>query len=184
MNAIFTAVFFCSLVALLFLDPNGFLSALLKGGEKAATLSLSLLAVYCVWLGFFKVAERSKLPEKLTRMLFPLSKKLFRSQNREALTLACCNLSANFLGLPGAPTPLGIRAVEKFCAAREYDAADMLFVLNATSLQLLPTTVIALRLACGSQNAADIFLPTLLTTLFSTLMGVLLLCLTRKKRAK
>ncbi len=181
-NGIFAIVFLISAVTLLLIDPNGFLSALLKGGEKAATLSLSLLAVYCVWLGFFKVAERSGIAEKLSRLLFPAAKRLFRSQNKDAVYLAACNLTANFLGLPGAPTPLGIRAAEKFCAAREHYAADMLFVLNATSLQLLPTTAIALRLAFGSADAADIFLPTLLATLFSTLLGGTLVFLTRKRK--
>ncbi len=181
MNGIFAIVFLISTVALLFVNPNGFLAALLKGGEKAATLSLSLLAVYCVWLGFFKVMEQSGLSQKLARLLFPAAKRLFRSQNKEAVYYASCNLTANFLGLSGAPTPLGIKAAEKFCAAREHYGADMLFVLNATSLQLLPTTVIALRLAYGSTNSVDIFLPTLLATFFSTLLGGILVFLTRKR---
>ena len=58
----------------------------------------------------------------------------------------------------------------------------MLFVLNATSLQLLPTTVIALRTAAGSSSAADIFLPTLIATLFSTLIGVTLTILTGRRK--
>ncbi len=162
-------------------DPDSFLPALLRGGQKAATLSLSLLAVYCVWLGFFKVMEKSGLSEKLSRAVYPAARRLFRSNDREALLLASCNLSANILGLPGAPTPLGVRAVEKFCAAGEHYAADMLFVLNATSLQLLPTTVIALRLSFGSLSSADIILPTLLCTLFSSAFGALLVFLTRKR---
>ena len=89
------------------MDPNGFLPALLSGGQKAATLSLSLLAVYCVWLGFFKVMEQSGLSAKLSRAVYPLAKRLFRSNDKEAVMLASCNLSANLLGLPGAPTPLG-----------------------------------------------------------------------------
>ncbi|MDE7158544.1 MAG: spore maturation protein A, partial [Clostridiales bacterium] len=106
--------------------------------------------------------------------------------DKEPVYLASCNLSANLLGLPGAPTPLGIKAVEKFCAAKNKYASDMLFVLNATSLQLLPTTVIALRLAAGSTAAADILPPTLLATLFSTLVGVVLTVLIsgRKRRRK
>lgn len=178
MNGIFAAVFLLSAAVFLFSDPEGFLPALLAGGQKAATLSLSLLAIYCVWLGFFKVMEKSGLAQKLSRAVFPLAKRLFRSDDREAVYLASCNLSANFLGLPGAPTPLGIRATEKFCAAGNGYAADMLFVLNATSLQLLPTTVIALRLAAGSASPADIFLPTLLASLLSTAIGAALMRLT------
>ena len=184
MNAIFAGVFLISAALFLFLDPDGFLSAMLLGGQKAATLSLSLLAVYCVWLGFFKVLDKSGLAGKLSNAFFPLSKKLFRSDDRDALYLASGNLTANFLGLPGAPTPLGIKAVEKFCAAQNKYAADMLFVLNATSLQLLPTTVIALRLSAGSLSPADIFLPTLTATLFSTILGAFLVYMTRKRRKK
>ncbi len=182
MNAVFSAVFLAACLLFLVNDPNAFLPAMLKGAEKAALLALSLLTVYCVWLGFFKVLEVSGLSEKLSRRVRPLAKKLFRSDDGIALGLASSNLSANMLGLPGAPTPLGIRATEAFLRKNNGHAADMLFVLNATSLQILPTTVIALRLAAGSASPADIFLPTLLTTLFTTLSGVLLLLLSEKFR--
>lgn len=181
MNLIFAVMFLGSAIFFLIQNPDGFLSALLSGGEKAAALSLSLLSVYCVWLGFFRVLEKSGLSGKLTNLLFPFSKKLFRSNDKEALRYACENLSANFLGLPGAPTPLGVKATEKFTAARNRYGADMLFVLNATSLQILPTTVIAMRISAGSTSPFDIFLPTLLATLFSTLLGAFLVFLTRKR---
>ncbi len=188
MNVIFAGVVGIAAALFLFSDPENFLASLLSGGEKAAVLALSLLSAYCVWLGFFKVLERCGLSEKLSRLAAPLTRRLFRSDDREALFLAGGNLSANLLGLPGAPTPLGIRAAKRFTEAGNEDAADMLFVLNATSLQLLPTTVIALRLAAGSTSPADIFLPTLLATALSTLLGVLFLkggkflCKRRAKR--
>lgn len=173
MNAIFSAIFLLSAVLFLIFDPDGFLPALLSGGEKAATLSLSLLAVYCVWLGFFKVMEQSGVSEKLSRFLAPAAGKLLRTRDKEGISLAVCNLSANLLGLPGAPTPLGVKATERFCADGERYAACMLFVLNATSLQLLPATAIALRAAAGSASPADIFLPTLLCTALTSLLGAL-----------
>ena len=182
MNAIFALVFLASASLCLVLAPDAVLPALLKGGEKAVTLSVALLAVYCVWLGFFKVLESRGLAEKLTKRLFPLSKRIFRSDDKEALFAATSNLTANFLGLPGAPTPLGIRATQKFCEAKNDYAADMLFVLNATSLQLLPVTVIALRASLGSAAPYDIILPTLAATLISTLLGALLVRLTARRR--
>ena len=75
-------------------------------------------------------------------------------------------------------------AVEKFHAAKNRYAADMLFVLNATSLQLIPTTVIALRASFGSSSPADILLPSLLATAFSTLLGALLVALTAKRKRR
>lgn len=180
-NGIFSAIFLLSAGIFLLVDPEGFLPAMLSGAEKAGTLSLALLAVYCVWLGFFEVMEQSGLSEKLSRLFFPLAKKLFRSDDKKALTLACGNLSANLLGLPGAPTPLGIQANAAFLQSGNSFASDTLFVLNATSLQLLPTTVIALRSSLGSANPADILLPTLIATLFSSCLGVLLVRLFHRK---
>ena len=184
MNAVFTLVFLSSATLCLVMDPDGFLSALLAGGQKAVTLSVSLIAVYCVWLAFFNVMKESGLQEKFNRLVYPLSKRIFRSDDKEALSYATSNLTANFLGLPGAPTPLGIKAVEKFYANQNRYAADMLFVLNATSLQLIPTTVIALRASLGSASPADILLPTLIATVCSTLLGALLVVLTAKRRKR
>lgn len=184
MNAVFTLVFLASAGLCLIVDPDEFLSALLAGGQKAITVSLSLIAVYCVWLAYFNILKDSGLSAKLTRLFFPLSKRLFRSDDKEALYLATSNLTANLLGLPGAPTPLGIKAVEKFYANQNRYAADMLFVLNATSLQLIPTTVIALRASLGSASPADILLPTLIATSFSTLLGALLVVLTSMRKRK
>ena len=181
MNVIFPLIFLIAAAIFLISDPEGFLPALLTGGEKAATLSLALLASYCVWLGFFKVMEQSGLADNLARRLKRPLGALFRSSDGEALKCAGQNMAANFLGLPGAPTPLGIQATQKFLAAKNGYAADMLFVLNATSLQLLPTTAIALRAAAGSASPADIFLPTLLATLASSLIGAGLVYLTRKR---
>lgn len=184
MNGIFAAVFLVSAALFLLFNPDGFLAALLDGGQKAAMLSLSLLAVYCVWLGFFKVLEKSGLAATLTRATMPATRRLFRTSDEQALFFAGSNMVANFLGLPGAPTPLGIKATKRFLESGNDYAANLLFVLNATSLQLLPTTVIALRLSAGSVSPADIFLPTLLATLVSTLLGgllVFLLCGRRKK---
>ncbi len=184
MNAIFAAVFVAAAAMFLVTNPDGFLPAMLAGGQKAIALSVSLLAVYCVWLGFFKILEKSGLAERLSRATMPATKRLFRTSDEQALFFAGSNMVANFLGLPGAPTPLGIRATKRFLMAKNDYAADMLFVLNATSLQLLPTTVIALRAAAGSPSPADIFLPTLLATLLSTLFGGFLLFFIDKLRGR
>lgn len=181
MNVIFAVIFLAAAIVFLVHDPEGFLPAMLAGGQKAATVCFALLASYCVWLGFFKVLEKSGLSERLARGLSPAARRLFRSQDRQTLALACQNIAANLLGLPGAPTPPGVAATQKFLAAGNDYAADMLFVLNATSLQLLPTTVIALRAAAGSSSPADILAPTLLATLVSTLAGAALVILTRRR---
>ena len=173
MNVIFAVIFLAAAIVFLVHDPEGFLPAMLAGGQKAATVCLALLASYCVWLGFFKVLEKSGLSERLARGLYPAARRLFRSQDRQALALACQNIAANLLGLPGAPTPPGVAATQKFLAAGNDYAADMLFVLNATSLQLLPTTVAGVRAACGCRTPFDILPAVWLSSAISVTAGLL-----------
>ena len=96
------------------------------------------------------------------------------------------NLSCNLLGLGGAATPYAVKAIGELEKEKNYFAQKLLFVINATSVQILPTTVIALRASAGSVAAADIFLPSLICTAVSTFTGVLLFIITQKagKRVK
>lgn len=179
MNGIFAAMFALSALLFLIFDPSGFLPALLKGGEKAVSLALSLMAAYCVWLGFFSVMEKSGLNRLLARGLRPVLSRLFRSEDEKALTAACCSVSANLLSLPGAPTPLGIEATRRFLERGNTFGANMLFVLNAAGIQLMSTTAITFRLAAGSLSPADTVLPTLLATVVSAVLAVTLTFLTQ-----
>ena len=185
MNALFLCLFLACGVALLFSNPEFFLSSLLEGGSKAATLSLTLLASYTVWLGLMQVWEDSGVTRGVSRLVKPVAKRLFRTDDEEALSNISMNLSANMLGIGGAATPYGIRAAKALDKTKNADFSScMLFVVNATSVQLLPTSVIGIRIALGSGNPTDIVLPCLLTTLFSTGIGILLtfLLLRDKKR--
>ncbi len=175
MNTLFTIVFIFSTAIVLIVQPQQFLSTLLTGASKSATLCLSLLATYSVWLGLMRVWEDSGLSKNLSKKVKPLAKKLFKTDDEETLSVLCMNLSVNLLGISGAATPYGIRAAQLLDKSDEAEhALSMLFVLNATSIQLIPTSIIGVRVALGSGAPADIVIPTLLTTLFSTLIGILL----------
>ena len=122
-----------------------------------------------------KLWEESGVARGISKLLKPLCRKLFKTEDEEALSAIGMNLSANLLGIGGAATPYGIRAatlLDKSKNARY--SSSMLFVINATSLQLIPTSVVAFRIAAGSASAADIILPTMLATAFSSVLGVLL----------
>ncbi len=186
MNALYLLLFLLSGAVLLLSDPAAFLPALLDGASRAAVLSASLLASYAVWLGLMRLWEESGVTRGISRLLRPLSRRLFKTDDEETLSAIGMNLSANLLGIGSAATPYGIRAAELLeqRGSRPLYSSSMLFVVNATSLQLIPTSVIAMRIAAGSASAADILLPTLLTTAFSTLLGVLLTRLfVREKKA-
>ena len=191
MNTLFALIFILADIILLFLSPENFLSALLDGASKSATLCLSLLSTYSVWLGLMKVWEASGVTRGVSRMVKPVAKKLFKTDDEEALDAVCMNLSVNLLGISGAATPYGIRAAQLLDKTEEAEySSSMLFVLNATSIQLIPTSIIGIRVALNSAAPTDIILPTLITTVFSTLLGVVLTRLLippkaakRKKRA-
>lgn len=174
MNVIFCFLFILS-AAFLFHEPTALLSALLDGATDGAALCVALLASYAVWSGVTQLWEDSGLTRGVSKLLKPLSKRLFLVDDEETLGAIGLNLSANLLGVGGVATPYGIKAANLLDKSNrpEY-ASAMLFVLNASSLQLLPVSVVTLRLATGSASPADIILPTLLTTAFSTLLSVAL----------
>ncbi len=175
MNTLFSLIFILSTLILLFLSPETFLEALLDGAGKSATLCLSLIATYAVWMGLMRLWEDSGVTQGISKLLKPLARKLLKTKDENALQNACMNFSVNLLGISGAATPYGIRAAQLLDKTEhaEYSSA-MLFVLNATSLQLFPTSMIGVRVAMRSLSPNDIILPTLFTTLFSTALGLFL----------
>ena len=175
MNALFSIVFLLAAAILFFLSPENFLSSLIDGASKSAVLCFSLLSTYAVWLGLMNVWKDSGITHAVSRLLRPLARRLFKTDDRETLDAVCMNVSVNLLGISGAATAYGIQAANLLNKTDEAEYAScMLFVLNATSLQLLPTSIIGVRTALGSANPADIVLPTLIATLFSTLLGAVL----------
>ena len=112
MNALFTVVFLSSCAVLFVCAPENFLSSLLSGASSAASLCLALLSSYCVWLGLMKIWEQSGVSKKISRLLKPIVKKVFRIRSEQATETVCMNLSANMLGIGGAATPYGILSAE------------------------------------------------------------------------
>ena len=186
MNVLFAAVFGLSTLLLLCASPESFLAAMLDGASKGATVCCSLIATYTVWLGLMRVWEDSGVSRGVSKLLKPLAKRIFKTDDEQTLTAISMNLSVNMLGISGAATPYGMQAAKLLDKTEHAEyASAMLFVLNATSLQLFPSSMIAVRVAMQSANPTDILLPTLLSTLFSTLFGgVLTWILLRPKNKK
>lgn len=156
---------------MLFTAPADFLPATLDGGLNAAKCCLTLFCIYAVWLGLSAVAEDARLTQKFARLLSKPCKKLFKTENAEACESIAMNLSCNLLGIGGAATPYGVKAVNALEKEGNGFAQNLLFIINATSIQLIPATVIALRASAGSVAAHDITLPSLIATAVSTLVG-------------
>ena len=176
MNVVFTALIFISLAVMLFTSPAQAFPSMIAGVQNAITLSLKLLAVYAVWLSVLNMARATSLDKKLSRLLRPVIRRLFKDESEDAYDNKSVNLASNMLGMGGAATPAGIRAMHSMERGGYVATPNMilLIVINATSVQLIPATVIALRAQAGSAHAASIFLPTLISTTVSTLSGILI----------
>lgn len=175
MNAIFSIVFILTALMALAHAPDLFLSTVLDGASKSAALCFSLIATYAVWLGLMNVWKDSGLTHVISKALKPVSRKIFKTDNAETLDCLSMNLSVNLLGISGAATPYGIRATKLLDKSDtpEYSSA-MFFVVNATSIQLIPTSIIGVRVALGSVAPASIVLPTFLCSAFSTILAMAL----------
>ena len=186
MNLLFLLLVTASLLALLFTDPAAGISAALAGAENAVTISVKMLAVYALWLGVLGVMRRNGVTRFVTRLFRPITKRCFKGESEETHALIAQNLAANFIGIGGAATPLGMRAVS-LMQGEETEATDnvvLFLVINACGVQFLPATIIALRQQAGSASPADILLPTVLSTLLTAAIGVTLCFLKRGVRLR
>ncbi len=185
MNAIFGLIVIISMTYLTFTSPDSVLSAMLNGGNKALELSVKMIVIYAIWLGVFAILEKTRLSDKVAKCLKPMNKLLFGELPKKANDFMSLNISANILGMSGATTPMGIKSINELEKHKgtEY-AITMFFVINATSIQLIPSSVLALRSSMNSTSPSDIILPTILSTLVSSIIGILLVKIFVKKPKK
>lgn len=176
MNAAFLIISVISLVMMTIHSPESAFSSMINGVSDAISLSIKLVAIYAVWLSVLEMMNKTGIDKKLSKLLKPLIKKIFKKESEEAYDWICINVSANMLGMGGVATPAGIKAMERMQDGSEKATHNMvmLFVINATSIQLIPATVIAMRASANSQNAADIILPTLISSGIATLLGMII----------
>lgn len=177
-NYIWCAMIIISIIVSVF---NGTVSetidAAFEGAKSAVFTVLSFAGVMCFWTGIMKIAEKSGLSQKIEKLLRPIINFLFPNSGDEAKNYIAMNMSANLLGMGNAATPMGIKAMS--CLDRENanplyasDNMCMLVVLNTTSIQLIPTTIIALRVATSSADPFSIILPIWISSLTAVLSAV------------
>ena len=169
-------------LSLLFGCATGQLSAIsaaaLTGAQSAVELCLSMAGAICLWSGVMTLMDRCGLSGKLAALLRPLLRRILpnASRDRETLAALSANVSANLLGLGNAATPLGIRAATRMaqgCGGVASDELCRLVVLNTASIQLLPTTVAAVRSAHGCAAPFDILPAVWLSSVLSVSAGLL-----------
>ena len=153
-------------------------TAALDGAAAAVELCLSLAGVLCLWMGVMEIMRRSGLSQKLSRLLMPVLRRLYPAfaRDREVMDTIAANVSANLLGLGNAATPLGLEAARKMSrrtAGVANDALCMLVLCNTASIQLIPTTVAAVRAGAGCAAPFDILPATWLASAISVSVGIL-----------
>jgi spore maturation protein SpmA len=179
----FVAAFAVALVKLLFLGDAGIFSSVVQAAFDASgngfRVALGLTGVLALWMGIMKIGERAGAVRLLARVTAPLFRRLFPGlpADSPAHGSIMLNLAANMLGLDNAATPAGLQAMRQMQEVnpdkgRATDAQVMLLVLNTSGLTIVPVSIMVYRAQCGAANPADIFLPVLLATYFSTLAGL------------
>lgn len=143
-------------------------------------LVIGIMGLMCMWCGVMKIAEKSGLMDKIARGLRPILKVLFKgaANDSKALGAIVMNLTANMMGLSNAATPFGIKAMEemdRLNRGRDEASNDMVLflVLNAACIQFIPSTVISIRAAEGSQNPGIIIIPAIIATSCAAIVGVI-----------
>ncbi len=172
MNAVFCIMMLAGVgAAVLGGEVRGAQDALFSGGAQALEFCVSMAGAYAFFGGLLGVLRESGVTGALARMLrAPLGRLFpFAPGEEAAMDDICVNLAADMRGMGGAATPAGLRAMRTMAAAghapgRASPAMLLFLTLNMCSVQLLPTTMIALRAQAGARSPADIVLPTLLAT--------------------
>ena len=152
--------------------------SIFESTESAINLTLTLLGMTCLWSGIMEVATKTKIIEYLSKMLKPVTKKLFCELNEKSCNNIIMNIIANILGLGNAATPLGLKAMkelqkENLNKEELSDNMMMLIVLNTASLQIIPTTIIAIRSSMGSINPTKIIFPVWISTICAVIVGII-----------
>lgn len=159
------------------------------GCSNAVSLSISLLGMMCLWTGLLEVAERSKLVLKIQKILSPVISWLFPTinKNSEIAGAISMSISANLLGLSNAATPLGLSVMEKLEKRNltkdiASDEMCMFVVINTASITLIPTTLLTIRTAAGSDSPFEILVPVWIVSLITLASGVICakICARRK----
>lgn len=153
--------------------------ALTEGADAAVQLAIGIAGVMALWTGIMKIAEKSGLVTVISKLFSPLIRIIFpdAKNDRKAAGAIAMNMTANFFGMGNAATPLGINAMKELAKhsgnGRPTNSMCMLAVVNSASIQLIPSTLIAIRSSLGSRAPAEIIVPIWITSVIAFVAGVI-----------
>lgn len=193
-NALWVGMFFVTAVTALIQALCGnteafnlIIKAIFNSAQTAVEISIGLIGILSFWLGILKLVEESGIADKISQKLTPLFRVIMKDvpDNSPAISTVVLNMAANFLGLDNAATPTGLKAMEQL---QEYnpekdtasDAQILFMILNSSAITLIPITIFMYRAQLGASRPTDVFIPILLATSVSTLVGFLSVAVKQK----
>ena len=154
---------------------------MLLSSTSSLKLIFNILPLMCLWLGIMNIAKESGLLDILSKKITPILKVLFPEipPNHEAFSYIASNIIMNMLGLGNAATPFGLKAMksmQKLNKTKDTATRSMItfLIINTSSVTIIPTTVISLRILNGSSNPSEIVLASIITTFSSCLIGLII----------
>jgi spore maturation protein SpmA len=166
---------------------NATINSTFDSAKAGFEISLGLTGVLSLWMGLIKIGEQGGMVQLFSRAINPLFSRLFPDipKNHPASGSILMNISANILGLDNAATPFGLQAMRELQEINpKKDQASnpmiMFLVLNASGLTLIPVSVMTVRAQMGASNPADVFVPIMIATFVSTMIGILAVCIKQK----
>ena len=183
--------FIVALVKLLFLGDTAVFSemmtSLFDSSKTGFELSIGLTGALALWLGIMRIGEKGGIVNIFSKLIGPFFARLFPElpKNHPATGSILMNIAANMLGLDNAATPIGLKAMKEMqndnpVKDTATNAQIMFLVLNTSGLTIIPISIMVYRSQLGAANPADIFIPILLATYFSTLAGLISVALFQK----
>lgn len=156
-------------------------NTIVESSKNSLDMLIQIFPVLALWMGLMNIASKSKLLEKLSKLISPILTKLFPEipKNHESLSLIASNIIANMFGLGSAATPFGLKAMESLQTLnkkKEIATRSMItfLVINTSGVTIVPTTIISLRMMHGSTAPTKIVLACLISTLCSTIGGIII----------
>ena len=154
-------------------------NSVFESTKAAVELTISLLGTICLWNGIMQIASKTKIVEHLTKLLNPIMKRLFPDikKGEKAYKEITMNIIANIMGLGNAATPLRLKAMKSMQEKNKNketlsNSMALFIVLNTASIQLIPTTVIAIRSSLGSKNLTAMIIPVWIATICAAIAAV------------
>ena len=188
MNYIFFLLIFVSLIAgIVNHRLSDVVNAMLTSCNTAVEIAFSLIGIMAFWLGIMRIAEKSGLVQLISKLLYPITRFLFKDIKKDSPTTGDITMSiaANALGLTNAATPIGLKVMKELQEdnPNKDEATDsmcMFLGMNTAGFQIIPATVIAILVGVGAKNPTEIILPTLIVTTLSFLTAIVAAIILRK----